>query len=86
MSPQHRFCQLAELIRRQIGWRAPAEVQRIDFMLGLCSGNFNRNRSQIVVHQIVAACHEREVAIAAAVVTERHVNISRAWRSRRRIV
>ena len=74
------FDQPGQAVGGQLGRRATAEEQRVDRPRRAEPGQFGRDRLQIAVDQIVAAGHEREIAIAAAMGTKRHVNVGRSRR------
>ena len=59
----------------EVRGRAAAEVERVEIEWHRTSLQFPADRRQVSFDQVVAAGHEREVAVAAAVPAEGHVDV-----------
>ena len=72
---QHGIDQPGQPVERQVRGRAAAEKQRVHLARPPQGRQFQGDGLQVAVHQVVAAGHEGEIAVAAAVGTERHVDV-----------
>ena len=70
--------QPCQAVERQMRGRAAADEQRIHLAGRALAGQFEDDRLEIAVHQVVTAGQKREIAIPAAVRAERHVDVSRS--------